>query len=88
MAEDIVKRMERWATFSTYKEFVRDCREAAAEIVHLRAKLKTAEAENERLRTALAFYADPYAAGAEAVPDFYSELSFGDTASSALAIKP
>jgi hypothetical protein len=42
MAEDIVKRMERWATFSTYKEFVRDCREAAAEIVHLRAKLKTA----------------------------------------------
>jgi hypothetical protein len=39
--------------------------------------------EIERLREALKFYANPYGK-CECVPDFYSELGFGDTAENAL----
>lgn len=49
--------------------------------------------ENERLRAVLKFYADPFAWKAKndpendvQVPDFYSETSFGDMASEALAV--
>jgi chromosome segregation ATPase len=45
--------------------------------------------ENERLRAALEFYADPYGRRDESgelipVPDFYSELAFGAVAEKAL----
>ena len=40
--------------------------------------------EIERLRAALRFYAEPHGDGVQ-IPDFYSELDFGETARAALA---
>ena len=76
MTDDIVARL-----LSPYCNEI-DIGEAATQIERLRA-------ENERLRAALRFYADPWkytdCHGDDVqVPDFYSELDFGETARAAL----
>lgn len=43
------------------------------------------EAEVARKDEALAFYADPLANGADGLPDFYTEMCFGERAQAALA---
>ena len=72
---DIVERL-RWEAL-TSNTLVNECDEAADEIERLRK-------EKTELIKALEFYANPYGE-AECVPDFYSELDFGELAQDAIA---
>lgn len=50
---------------------------------YLASVIQRQQAEIERLRAALEFYADPFGK-CDQVPDFYSELNFGGQAYDAL----
>ena len=58
-------------------------RAALKPVEDLGKRAARAEAENARLRAVLEFYADPFGK-CDQVPDFYSELNFGDRAYEAL----
>lgn len=75
----------------TADEIYEDRGRVINELARAKANLSAQEAENRRLREALEFYADPFnrkddAGDPIAVPDFYSELNFGDRASKALSL--
>ena len=88
MTDETGKELERIA----FKTNIRTAEEIGFVLRELPALLSA----NAGMREALAFYADPYKAidagaapeGHEHVPDFYTELCFGDVAQSALSALP
>lgn len=64
--------------------------EKTARLIDAESRASTLAAENERMREALRFYSDPSKytdihGDDVTVPDFYSELDFGETARTTLA---
>lgn len=97
-AREISALEEKVETLESSKVRLQECANVnAMSAFKAEAERDKALGENERLREALEFYADPWEwqkrpeneewlrnDGATQVPDFYSEMEFGDTAKAAL----